>query len=62
MKQATLGEKYLNFMCTLNYFLLLRRSIVGLQETILKTTFAPDSAAVKTQIKYLGLHKEKKEN
>lgn len=33
-------EKYLNFMCTLNYFLLLRKSIVGLQETILKKTFA----------------------
>lgn len=47
MKKATLREKYLNFMCTLNCFLLLRKSIVGLQETILKTTFASDSAAVK---------------
>lgn len=47
-------------MCTLKYFLLLRKSIVGLQETILKKTFASDSAAVKIQINYLALPKKKK--
>lgn len=55
-----LREKYLNFTCTLKYFLLLRKSNVGLQETILKKTFASDSAAVKTQINYLILPRKKK--
>lgn len=59
MKQVILREKYLNFMCTLYYFLLLRKSTVTLQETILKKTFASDSVAVKTQIEYLGVPKKK---
>lgn len=53
-------ERYPNFTCTLNYFLLLRKKIVGLQEMIYKKTSASDSAAVKKQIEYLALRKKKR--